>query len=328
MTPTKPSFTASDFTETAARGIVPTRMPIVLVELPVADASNANVPALIAACTSGLHSGKCVTEEAPDDARATAVAIVVWLDSGHLHARIDLGRRDEQRAGWQIRELTFHEQDAQPERWRSVGLAIAGIVGEATRPAPTLPSASPSAPRRPSTLQDRPRYVQRPWRIALGPTLESGLRGHALSAGAWLDLGRNCCAGLPFEVTLHAGNAWSLRSSAGVATRFSTLGLGVSGTLHPSSTWAVRTSLLGVAEAIVASSTDPATGAHASGTRWVYGWFARLQGIWHASTPLSGVLGLEMNGVSGATEVRSFERSVGVSPALRGGIQLGLEWEF
>jgi hypothetical protein len=66
-------------------------MPIVLVELPAADAAHINAPALIAACSSGLRRGTCAIEETPNGERATAVAIVVWLD--HLRARIDVGRR-------------------------------------------------------------------------------------------------------------------------------------------------------------------------------------------------------------------------------------------
>ena len=300
-------------------------MPIVLVELPVADASNANAPALIAACSAGLHSGQCLTEEGSNE-RATAVAIVVWLDADRLHARIELGRRDAQRAGWQARDLTFHEQDAQGERWRSVGLAIAGMVGEAMAPqsanvGPIVSASRKPPPKRTALLHDS-------FRVALGPTIESGLRGGAPSAGAWLDLGGSCCGGLPLEITVHAANTWSLQESQGVAMRFFNVGLGVSGSLRPASALVLRASLLAALEAVTASATNPANGARASGARWVYGWLGRVQAVWPANRPLSGVIGLELMGLSGATQVKTFERDVGVSPSVREGIQLGLEWKF
>jgi hypothetical protein len=303
-------------------------MPIVLVELPAADAADVNAPALIAACSSGLRRGTCVVEETPNGERATAVAIVVWLDPEHLRARIDVGRRAEQRAGWQVRELSFHEQDALLERWRSVGLAIAGVVGEATLLEPAKPV--PAQATQPQPIAPRARTTERDWRIALGPTLENGVSGGAPSAGAWLDFAWHCCGSVPLELTLTAANAWSVRDTASVATRFSTLGAGVGVTLHVSEALAVRGSALAALEAVDASATDPATGAHASGSRWLFAGLGRVEALWPASSALSGVLGLEIAQLSGATGVHLFAQSspVATAPALRFGVQTGLEWKF
>src|SRR4051812_20040953 len=165
-------------------------MPIVLVELPAADAADVNAPALIAACSSGLRRGTCAAEEEPEGEQATAVAIVSWLDAEHLHARIDVGRRAEQRGGWQVRELTFHEPDALLERWRSVGLAIAGVVGEATLLEPPTPSAAVTPVTSPKPAKPRTRALehQHRLRVALGPALESGVSAAEPALGAWLDL--------------------------------------------------------------------------------------------------------------------------------------------
>jgi hypothetical protein len=303
-------------------------MPIVLVELPAADAADINAPALIAACSSGLRRGTCAVEEAPNGERATAVAIVVWLDPEHLRARIDVGRRAEQRAGWQVRELSFHEQDALPERWRSVGLAIAGVVGEATLLEPAKPA--PARATEPKPIAPRARATERDWRVDLGPTLENGVSGGAPSAGAWLDLAWQCCGSVPLELTLSAANAWSVRDTAGVATRFSTLGAGVGVTLHVSEALAVRGSALAALEVVDAGATDPVSGAHASGSRSLFAGVGRVQASWPASSALSGVLGLEITQLSGATGVHLFEQSPSVVtvPSLRFGVQAGLEWKF
>ncbi len=305
-------------------------MPIVLVELPAADAADVNASALVAACSSGLRRGSCVVEEPPSGERATAVAIVVWLDPDHLRARIDVGRRAEERAGWQVRELSFHEQDAPLERWRSVGLAIAGIVGEATLfeparaalPEPARPkpgaqtTASPSAPREPRVV-----------RIALGPALETGLAERP-SVGAWLDVARRCCGSVPLELAVTASNAWSARETAAIATRFSTLGAGLGVTLHVGDALAVRAAAFVALGAVDASATDPATGAHASKARWLPGGLGRVQAIWPATGALSGVLGLEITQLSSATELKLFGQRVATSAALRAGVQAGLEWKF
>jgi hypothetical protein len=307
------------------RYIVSPLMPIVLVELPAADAADVNAPALIAACSSGLRRGTCALEEAEQGERAAAVAIVVWLDPEHLRARIDVGRRAEQRAGWQVRELTFHEQDAPLERWRSVGLAIAGVVGEATllEPAKPAPAASASAP---PVLPARAR--SHAFRVALGPALETGLRASKPSVGGWLDLGWRAFGASPLELTATAANAWSVRETAGVASHFSTLGLGATGQLDLSKTFALRAGLFAALEAVGASATDASSGAHNSGSRWLFAGLARVQASWPESSPVAGMLGLEIARLSGATELQVHDGAVALSDAFRGGLQAGVSWKF
>jgi len=203
-------------------------MPIVLVELPAAAAADSNAPALIAACSAGLRRGTCVTEEPASGERAAAVAIVAWLDSDHLRARIDVGRRAEQRAGWQVRELTFREQDAPLERWRSVGLAIAGVVGEATLLEPAKPVTVKSTKRELPASRARP-PAPSSWRVALGPVFEHSLSTEPPSAGAWFDISRRLSSSLPLELSALASRSWSLAVTSGVNTSFSTLGLGFRG---------------------------------------------------------------------------------------------------
>jgi hypothetical protein len=301
-------------------------MPIVLVELPAADAADVNAPALIAACTSGLRRGSCATEEEPDGEPATAVAIVAWLDAEHLHARIDVGRRAEQRGGWQVRELTFHEQDALIERFRSVGLAIAGVVGEATLLEPATPAAPASATSERAPPLPAAERV-RAFRIALGPALESGLSVGQPALGAWLDLGWRAFAAVPLELTVTGAHALSLSESAGLASRFSSFGLGLSATLQVAPQLGLRGSLFAGLGALDASANDRATGARASEARWLFAGFGRVQAVWPWGKRVSGVLGLEIIRFSGATELQIHDQTRALSPAFSGGIQAGLEWQ-
>jgi hypothetical protein len=301
-------------------------MPIVLVELPAADAADVNAPALIAACSSGLRRGSCASEETPGGERATAVAIVAWLDAEHLRARIDVGRRAELRGGWQVRELTFHEQDALSERWRSVGLAIAGVVGEATLLEPAKPAVPVPEPGKPDT--QRARVPSRALRVAFGPALETGISAGKPAVGAWLDAGWRAFGAAPLELTLTAANAWSVRESAGLASRFTTLGVGASGTFNASQSVALRASLFAALDAVAIGATDPTTGAHSSGARWLFGGLTRVEVVWPVSGSVAGVFGLEIVRLSGATALRVHDESVAVSPAWRGGVRAGLEWKF
>jgi len=247
-----------------------------------------------------------------------------------LHARIDVGRRAEQRGGWQVRELTFHEQDALLERFRSVGLAIAGVVGEATlfEPAPPTASSPPS-----KTERARPQPVSaaervRAFRAALGPALESGLSVEQPALGAWLDLGWRAFPAVPLELTVTGAHTLSLSESAGLASRFSSLGVGLSATLQVAPELGLRGSLFAGLGALDVSAIDRATGARASEARWLFGGFGRVQAVWPWSHRVSGVLGLEIIRLSEATELQVHDQARARSPAFRGGIQAGLEWRL
>ncbi|HEX3772917.1 MAG TPA: hypothetical protein VHV51_00565 [Polyangiaceae bacterium] len=304
-------------------------MPIVLIELPAADAADVNAPALVAACSSGLRRGSCATEEQPTGERASAVAIVEWLDAAHLHARIDVGRRAEQRASWQTRELSFHEQDEIGERWRSVGLAIAGVVGEATLlepPKPPPPAPTPAVPK--ARVRVATPSIARSFRVALGPALESGVSASKPALGGFFDFGWRPSRALPLELDATAAQAWSLTRSSSIDTRFATFGVGIGGMFRPAPSFELRASVFAALDSVTASATNPNTNARASGSRWLPAGLLRLQANWPARSVLSGVLGLEITRLSGATALKTFGQTQTESPATRGAAQLGVELEF
>jgi hypothetical protein len=74
------------------------------------------------------------------------------------------------------------------------------------------------------------------------------------------------------------------------------------------------------------SASDRATGAQASEARWLLGGFGRVQAVWPWGSRVSGVLGLEIIRLSGATAVQVHDQVQAVSPAFRGAIQAGIEW--
>lgn len=86
---------------------------------------------VVQACSGALSDGRCVPEGSGEDASSPeAVAIVRVKDTKGRSIRIEVGRRREARASWSVREIDFDADDPPWERWRSVGLALATLVGE------------------------------------------------------------------------------------------------------------------------------------------------------------------------------------------------------
>ncbi|HKO90182.1 MAG TPA: hypothetical protein VJU61_03455 [Polyangiaceae bacterium] len=81
------------------------------------------------ACNAAIVKGTCeldtTTTEAP-----RAVAIVRLRGSEGRGVHIEVGLREADRASWSVRELEFSPQDPSRERWRTVGLVLATLVGE------------------------------------------------------------------------------------------------------------------------------------------------------------------------------------------------------
>jgi hypothetical protein len=154
-----------------------------LIELSVADAPRSDVgpAALLDACTAGSGGRGCVLVDAADRADSDIVAKVAWTEpDGRLaNIRLGLGRADHR--SWQARNIEFKATDDPTERWRSVGLVIAGVAAEPSR------AVEPTESQHPAEIPDRgkdaePRHAQRRFE----PWLEAGLVvGPAVNDGSW-----------------------------------------------------------------------------------------------------------------------------------------------
>jgi hypothetical protein len=147
----------------------------VVIEMPAQDAALPNARILVNACTEGLREmGPCSLEDSTSSS-ARAVVIVSWEGPGHTAAKIEVGVRHGGRgADWIARHVTFNATDAEPERWRSVGLIIATLVeqaGNEKKSEPTPPSAAqtpakpppppPTAAAPPSPRSEEPTTYER-----------------------------------------------------------------------------------------------------------------------------------------------------------------------
>ena len=76
----------------------------------------------------------------PESTRPDAVALVLWQGEAYLQVTVRVGRGNGQ---WVQRVLTFSEQDSISERFTTVGLTVATLVGEtAPQPKPSIASSS------------------------------------------------------------------------------------------------------------------------------------------------------------------------------------------
>jgi hypothetical protein len=202
---------------------------------------------MVAACSEALAEGRCEMAAAlPESARPEAVALVLWQGDGYLQVTIRVGRGGGQ---WVARALTFSERDSISERWTTVGLTVATLVGEShaleeppTRdPAPVTPVPSsaptPSVPS-PSKAPPQGAGERAPRWLASG----GGLAGPGWDAGGWQRGGWLAVtyrlAGVPLQA--HATGSYAFSDGPRVQGQLTStvwmtaaVGAGVFGTFRP-----------------------------------------------------------------------------------------------
>jgi hypothetical protein len=226
---------------------------VVSLDVLPADVPAEYAPAMVAACSDALSTGRCaMATTLPESMQPDAVALVIWQDSGFLSVTVRVGRGGAQ---WTARSLSFSERDSISERWTTVGLTVATLVGETraldvdTRDPLGAAAAAKPPPTPTPTQEPAPRMVPRPVVVAApvappkvtpvsapdhrwetgagflaGPAWDNG----GWQRGAWLSLGFRP-RGTPFLLQGMASYALSdgPRVAAGeLSTRYATFGLG------------------------------------------------------------------------------------------------------
>lgn len=127
------------------------------------DVGARDVQIVIDACNRAIAQGVCLPEANTGDEPPRAVAVARAVDDGVRVVRIEVRLASDEEGAPIVRELVFGRRDPLRERWRSVGLAIATLVGEGERareeardaeppPEPPPPEAPPvdEAPEAPA----------------------------------------------------------------------------------------------------------------------------------------------------------------------------------
>lgn len=153
-----------------ARDYTPGVFPAVVVDLG-SQIRPAEAAWILAACNAAIVRGTCELEAAADTP-SRAVAIVRLQGSGQ-RVRIEVGLRESERDAWSVREIAFAPADPTRERWRTVGLALATLVGEVE-----AANAETSAPASSGSLDGTPPGLAEP-----SPSAADGGAAPAAQAG-------------------------------------------------------------------------------------------------------------------------------------------------
>jgi hypothetical protein len=221
--------------------------PVVSLDVLPADVPAEYAPAMVAACSDALAAGRCaMAQTLPESTQPEAVALVLWQGDGFLQVTVRVGRGGGQ---WVARGLSFSERDSLSERWTTVGLTIATLVGE-TRvldatgrvheppkppvpPSETRPTAAPAIDKpaevAPSPAAGPAAPLSWRWQGRFGAVTGPGWDSGNWRAGSWLSLGFRI-SGTPLVVNALGSYALSygpIIEGADLSTRWATLGVGV-----------------------------------------------------------------------------------------------------
>jgi hypothetical protein len=324
----------------------------IAIELAPADVASPDAQALLGTCTVGTQArARCVFSEdaAPDDDRI-AVASVTWDGPTRMAAHVEAGLRGGVLQPRRVRELSFSSLDPEIERWRTVGFAIATLVGDLveqdadvarraptpTQPAPAQPVPAPvqatPMPRGPAPISEAAAldtahdFVPRWWLDALF-SAESGA-GSAPAFGGEIDATRMLDRERWFLVggvhvaaqSLDEDRLLILRPDASLGAGLVALELG--------QRLRVTVRVEAMLELVHVAGTDPTTGLSAQSGRWLPGLAQGLDGVWMGSRTVGLVAGVGATETAGAVDIMAHGQLAARIPAVHWVGQGGLRLAF
>jgi hypothetical protein len=310
--------------------------PTIAVTLPPADVTSPLVPALLETCTLGAQPrGQCILgQDAVQPEEGTSVAIVAWDGPARTAAHVEVGLRRGARQAWRTRDITFAAADAEIEKWRTVGFAIATVAedliqyeDEEARPPAPGPDAAERVPPGPPPPAGAPDDGDpRSWLDAVA-SIETGAASswafggelrfaHMLdarrlfvTAGASCTVQRVAADGLSIVrpglsadagvAALRLGDAWRVAIRAGIGLQF-----------------------------VEVAGTDPATGLSSQAGRWRPGLEQAVDGSWIAFRTVGFVVTVQAAEALGAFDVRDRGQLVARLPGLAWAVQGGVRFAF
>jgi len=263
--------------------------PLVLVEISPPDQPAELSRALVDACSSTVREGKCGLASDADAPAAPALAIVRWTDHHELEALVQVGVRKGTATNWQARTLRFVDTDLRVERWRSVGLTIATLVGETAksqqdsalreerrRPDAAAAHAPPRAASPPRDNEEAPpgAELRRIW-VNLGAAAGPGLGEGDLRLGARIEAGWRPSR-LPLILGPGVGYAVRSADDQGVSARWLNAGITLGWTFELHSRWNIEPRV-GAHIEVMEAAVDSPSSRKDSGRHTAYGGDIGLQ---------------------------------------------------
>ena len=137
-----------------------------------------------------MHSREGVAssrESLLESEQPDAVALVLWQDPSYLQVTVRVGRGNGQ---WVVRSLTFSDRDSISERWITIGLTVATLVGEGQSKRTETPAVAAVAPPRESAPPKAPdERTLTGFDLAGGALAGPGWDEGSPQFGGWLALG-------------------------------------------------------------------------------------------------------------------------------------------
>src|SRR6185503_13284012 len=113
----------------------------VVIDMGIAEPAEVLVASMVEACAKAVGDGEChLVRDAPQGPYR-AIAILTW--DGPDKVRIEVGLRRDAGTEWRTRALTFQPEDAELERFRSVGFVVGTLATEEQPSPPPLPAVEP-----------------------------------------------------------------------------------------------------------------------------------------------------------------------------------------
>ena len=301
-------------------------LPPVVIELPPRDVASEQAQVLLRACSAAVVDGECRLADSYSGA-PRAVAIVSWSGE-YSRARIELGIKAGA-ARWRERRLEFKPADPVAERWKSVGLVIGALVGEAEqeskpkppKPAPESPAPKPVPAPVPSAKPEPP--PPPPPELATiffdaGAVVGPGMSSGRLRLGGEVGLGGRSG---PVLILLHGRYQARPERSDEVTLHWASGSLGA-GVLNRITPWfSLELTAHAVAERVEASISEPPTD---SASRWAFGGRVRGAGALWLTPQAAVVAGAEATALTSGTEITVEDQNVGRVPPLNWGLWAGV----
>jgi hypothetical protein len=186
--------------------------PVVSLDVLPADVPAEYAPAMVAACSDAIAEGSCaMAATLAESTRPDAVALVLWQGEEYLQVTVRVGRGNGQ---WLQRALTFSERDSISERFTTVGLTVATLVGETMpqqepAPAPAAPSLVPPPPPPPKPAVQSAAPADPLFRAQIAGLAGPSWDGAVWQKGGWVSVGLQ----LPHSpFVFHAFGSYALSS--------------------------------------------------------------------------------------------------------------------
>lgn len=278
--------------------------------------------AALSACSEALKYRSCVSADDPDrnGSGESATATVTWSEGDARRARVSVKRLGGANGRPVDRETRFSERDPLVERWRTIGLVVAALVGESESPE----SDAEPEERRP-LLAFTPRAESRAW-IGLSALIGPGLDDGSVRVGPEVH-GASALSSV-FFVQASASHALRPEGARGIDVRWTTLAAGGGiRTEIPKVDIALRARVELLFEYLHASSVSSAP-VSGGGSKTSLGIRYGGDALWPARGPVGMTLGFSAWSLPGGTAIQINGQKLGSSQWFSYAGFLGAEWSF